>query len=137
MPAEKVLFIGVALQIEHPEGVGVPGEGRHEDRSKGGSRRLFQTRLLAEVGFEAFAYVRTTILGDYLKDVGKAVQVPPRPGIPVASPNPPSEKEPAAIITRCTNQEQPPMAPSGHSDGTNRKAYCRFSQHFKLPRYLE
>ncbi|KAG0138539.1 mitochondrial small ribosomal subunit Rsm22-domain-containing protein [Tuber indicum] len=88
------------------------------------------------MGFEAIAYARSIILGDYIKDVGGAFQSLPATNAP-GSASPPIEKGPGAIIAPCTNHEQCPMFVSGPTDGTQRKDYCRFSQRYERPGYLQ
>ncbi|PUU82708.1 mitochondrial small ribosomal subunit Rsm22-domain-containing protein [Tuber borchii] len=87
------------------------------------------------MGFEAIASARSTILGDYIKDVGEAFQSPQTTNAD-GSTNPPIEKGPGAIIAPCTNHEQCPMFAFGPTDGTRRKEYCRFSQRYARPRYM-
>ncbi|CUS15846.1 unnamed protein product, partial [Tuber aestivum] len=80
------------------------------------------------MGFEGFAYARSTILEDCIKDVGEAFQSPPLARMP----------EPGAVVApACKNHEQCPMFPSGPTDGTNRKDYCCFSQRYEHPSYLQ
>ncbi|KAG0633592.1 hypothetical protein HOY80DRAFT_1104307 [Tuber brumale] len=69
------------------------------------------------MGSGASAYTGTTILVDYIMDVGKA--------------------EPTAVISPCRNQEQCSMIPSGPTESTDRKDYRRFLQHHELPGYLQ
>ncbi|KAG0130299.1 mitochondrial small ribosomal subunit Rsm22-domain-containing protein [Tuber indicum] len=88
------------------------------------------------MGFEAIAYARSTILKDYIRDVGEAFQPLPTTNTR-ASANPPIEKGPGAIIAPCTNHEECPMFISGPTDGTQRKDYCRFSQRYERPGYLQ
>jgi len=88
------------------------------------------------MGFEAIASARSTILGDYIKDVGEAFKSPQTTNAD-GSTNPPIEKGPGAIIAPCTNHEQCPMFAFGPTDGTRRKEYCRFSQRYARPRYMQ
>ncbi|KAG0634135.1 mitochondrial small ribosomal subunit Rsm22-domain-containing protein [Tuber brumale] len=88
------------------------------------------------MGFEAIAYARSTILKDYIKDVGKAFQPLPTTNAH-GSANPTVEKGPGAIIAPCTNHEECPMFATGPTDGTRRKDYCRFSQRYERPGYLQ
>lgn len=86
------------------------------------------------MGFEAIAGARSTILKNKIADTGPAFQ-PTYTGDSSASQK--ITKETSAIIAPCTNHEQCPMFLTGHTDGTQRKDYCRFSQRYERPSYLQ
>ncbi|CUS14500.1 unnamed protein product, partial [Tuber aestivum] len=89
------------------------------------------------MGFEAIASARSTILRNYIKDVGEAFQPPPTANAYGDPTDPSIEKEPGAIIAPCTNHEQCPLFAFGPTDGTRRKDYCRFPQRYVRPGYLQ
>ncbi|RPA89548.1 hypothetical protein L873DRAFT_1721283 [Choiromyces venosus 120613-1] len=88
------------------------------------------------MGFEAIAGARSTILKNYLQDVGEAFQSRATTNAD-GSTSDRTTKGPGAIIAPCTNHEQCPLFIHGATDGTQRKDYCRFSQRFRRPQYLQ
>ncbi|KAG0644353.1 hypothetical protein HOY80DRAFT_941416, partial [Tuber brumale] len=76
-----------------------------------------------QIGFKAIAYTRSTILKDYIKNIGEAFQSLPATNAD-GSANPPIEKGPGATIAPRTNHEECLI-------------FCCSSQHYESPGYLQ
>ncbi|KAG0644350.1 hypothetical protein HOY80DRAFT_997020 [Tuber brumale] len=85
--------------------------------------------------FEAIAYARSTMLKDFIENVGEAFQSLPATNAH-GSANLPIEKGPGATIAPRTNHECP-MFVTGPTDGTQCKDWCRSSQNYTSPGYLQ